>query len=161
MEAETWKVQMVDRCGHSWVKAHTPFRMALGIGHKEEKHELDYYITTNTGRKRASDKAFFVCDPDKRGFLLIVSRDDYNELYFALVDEPFRRQGVLRGLVRRLDPDIPLWLECRHDVAGVWKSMGFKLTKHPDPESSSESSCGYEFERKAVSYTHLTLPPKA
>ena len=144
MEAATWVPSMVARCGHSWLNTHSVFRMALGL--QEEEHE--HYTWTNTGRNRVENKGFFVCDPDMRGFLFIVDRDDYNELYFALVDEPHRRQGVLRGLVQRLDQNIPLWLECTRDVAEVWKSMGFTLTK----KQGRGSSCDYEFKRKPTKH---------
>ena len=91
-----------------------------------------------------------------RGFLFIVNRDDYNELYFALVDEPHRRKGVLRGLVQRLDQNVPLWLVCTRDVAEVWKAMGFTLTKR----QGRGSSCDYEFMRKPVRHSirNLRLP---
>ena len=133
-----WIADLVKRNGQDWITGHHAFLSALGVQGRQSP--------VNWAGVMRTANATFVTDPERRGFLLVVpmtlEAGPTHHIYFALVDEPHRQKGVLRGLVAQLDTSCWYHLEASRDGAAVWEHLGFTPCSYGVRASSM--NCEYE-----------------
>lgn len=101
---------MCARNEHAWVLTHSVFRLATNQGDARERENMKAKVYG----VRDPMPQFFVVDEQKRGFILVSPDDENNfELYFLLVDEPYRRKGILRAMLTEFESKL-------HDGAVLW-----------------------------------------
>jgi len=144
MNAYAWTWDMCMRDDRAWLTTHSTYKLATG---EMDASQADFQIS-NRGL-HMTQPGFFVTDKEQRGFILVEPMgDNWFEMYFALVDEPHRRKGVLREMVREMESTLPagatIWLECNDESVPCWEALGFSPCEKKT-EKSATDTCPYEF----------------
>ncbi len=147
-----WRAALCQKNGHAWILNHEYWKQAYNpsVPPPVVSHGSRGFQEVRPGA--------FVDDAQHRGFLLLCPMSmqidsPTHELYFILVDEDDRHQGIAAALVKRIPPDYWIWLESMDNASRqFWEiQSGFSVCHYKSCDIGNPASEFIEeFERRPL-----------